>query len=94
MFILACFWSAILSNMYVFADEAGCFTFKDKQGSSKYFIICTVAAPTWHIAGDLLNLRRELAISGECERDKLHATTDAQAIRDKVSNFIEREFSN
>jgi hypothetical protein len=26
----------------MFAEEAGCFAFKKKQGASKYFTLCTV----------------------------------------------------
>ena len=73
---------------YVFADEAGCFTFKIKPGASRYFILCTLATADCSISNDLLQLRRELWEAGECDRDKLHATTDAQSTRDKVFEIL------
>jgi Protein of unknown function (DUF3800) len=69
---------------YIFADEAGCFTFKRIQGASRYFVLCTLATDDCALANDLLNVRRDLAIAGDSERDKLHATSDSQATRDQV----------
>jgi len=76
---------------YVFADEAGCFTFKRKEGASCYFILCTVSAPVWTVSDRLLAIRRELALHGEPERDKLHATSDLQEVRNKVFEAIAGE---
>lgn len=70
--------------MFVFADEAGCFTFKRRQGASQYFLLCTLATDNCSISHELLELRRELAMNGQPDVDKLHATTDQQATRDKV----------
>jgi hypothetical protein len=75
-----------MPNKYVFADEAGCFTFKTKAGASKYFLLCSVTTEDCAVASKLLDIRRDLcANDGEDEeRDKLHATADAQATRDQV----------
>lgn len=80
-----------MTTSYIFADEAGCFTFKNKQGASAFFILCTVAAPKWTIANDLLHVRRELAVNGEDERDKLHATSDLQEVRNEVFKIIDQQ---
>lgn len=85
-----------MANAFIFADEAGCFTFKRrhperKDGPSDYFIITTVAAATWAIADDLLHIRRELCLNGEPERDKLHATSDLQEVRNQVFAVLAKQ---
>jgi hypothetical protein len=85
-----------MSNAYVFADEAGCFTFKRrhpdrKDGPSDYFILTTVTALDWSISDDLLRVRRSLALNGEPERDKLHATADLQEVRNEVFSIIAKQ---
>lgn len=80
-----------MSASFIFADEAGDFTFKRKKGASRYFILCTVEAPQWTVADKLLHVRRRLALEGDCDRDKLHATTDLQTIRDEVFATIAGE---
>jgi hypothetical protein len=69
---------------FVFADEAGCFTFKRQKGASKYFLLCTLTTEDCSLSHDLLHVRRELALGGEAERETLHATEDRQDIRDAV----------
>jgi hypothetical protein len=83
-------------NAYVFADEAGCFVFKRrkegrKDGPSDYFILTTVSAPEWGISDDLLKIRRKLALNGDPDRDKLHATTDFQEVRNEVFAIIAKQ---
>jgi Protein of unknown function (DUF3800) len=78
-----------MANRYVFADEAGCFTFKKRDGASKYFLLCTVTTDDCTLSHEPLHLRRELAVAGDCERDKLHATGDPQAVRDQVYKLLE-----
>lgn len=76
-----------MANRFVFSDEAGCFTFKRKEGASKYFLLCTVTADDCAIASKLLDIRRDLCANDdpeESDRDKLHATADAQTTRDAV----------
>lgn len=69
---------------FMFADEAGCFTFKKKQGASRYFMLCTLCTDDCSLSHDLLHIRRELIAAGDMERDKLHATSDLQQTRDEV----------
>jgi Protein of unknown function (DUF3800) len=69
---------------YVFADEAGDFTFKRKTGASKYFLLCTLTTDDCSLSNALLDIRRDLVARGDSDRDKLHATSDSQATRDKV----------
>ena len=85
-----------MPNAYVFADEAGCFVFKRrhpdrKDGPSDYFILTTVSAPEWGISDDLLAIRRSLALKGESDRDKLHATSDLQEVRNEVFATIAKQ---
>ena len=85
-----------MANAFVFADEAGCFTFKRraegrKDGPSNYFILTTVSAPEWGIAGDLLKVRRLLALEGQADLDKLHATKDLQEVRNQVFAIIAKQ---
>ena len=60
-----------MSNIFVFADEAGDFSFKRAVGASRYFILCTVTAVDAGLSHDLLQIRRELILSGEGDRDCL-----------------------
>lgn len=85
-----------MANAYIFADEAGCFTFKRrkagrKDGPSDYFILTTVTASTWTISDDLLHIRRNLCLNGEPERDKLHATSDLQEVRNEVFAVLAKQ---
>jgi hypothetical protein len=73
-----------MPNRYVFADEAGCFTFKRQTGASKYFLLCTLTTDDCSLSHELLHIRRELCAAGEQDRLKLHATSDSQATRDCV----------
>jgi hypothetical protein len=73
-----------MPNKLLFADEAGCFTFKKQQGASRYFILCTAAMEDDAIATSLLALRRQLAWEGAELGDYFHATEDKQAVRDAV----------
>jgi hypothetical protein len=75
---------------FVFADEAGCFTFKRRSGASKYFLLCTVSTYSCTPSTALLNIRRKLCSNGEPDRDKLHATSDLQMTRDSVFGALEK----
>jgi hypothetical protein len=77
-----------MPNHFVFADEAGCFTFKRQQGASDYFLLCTLTTPDCSMSGDLLAIRRSLQAGGDTERTKLHATSDAQVVRDEVYKVL------
>ncbi|MBR1146356.1 DUF3800 domain-containing protein [Bradyrhizobium sp. AUGA SZCCT0431] len=76
-----------MPTRFVFADEAGCFTFKRQQGASRYFMLCTLTTDDCSLASDLLHIRRELCASGS-DCDKLHATEDKQATRDEVFKVL------
>ena len=77
-----------MAPRFVFADEAGCFTFKRQSGASNYFLLCTLSTDDCTLAHELLDIRRHLAVAGDAERDKLHATADLQATRDKVFGVL------
>ena len=53
-----------MARLHIFADEVGDFEFSRKQHVRRYFILCTVAMDSCHVADDLLNLRRQLAWDG------------------------------
>lgn len=83
-----------MPNKFIFADEAGCFTFNRNQNVSRYFILCTVVMDTCDMAAALLNLRRKLAWDGFELGDAFHASEDKQAVRDQVyGTIIEHPFS-
>lgn len=74
---------------YLFADEAGDFEFARKQNVSRYFIVCTVTAETCDLGHELLDLRRELAWTGNAALgDYFHACKDNQCVRDAVFDLI------
>lgn len=73
-----------MSVRYVFADEAGDFTFKSKKGASKYFLLCTLTTDDCAISHELLHIRRSLCADGDTERIQLHASEDSQATRNTV----------
>jgi hypothetical protein len=73
-----------MSRLYVFADEAGCFTLERNGSASRYFILCTVAMRDCAVSDDLLDLRRRLLWEGIPLGDYYHATDDRQIVRDRV----------
>lgn len=73
---------------YFFVDEAGNFDFTTKEGASKFFILASVTMNDTHAADELLSLRRELSWEGVPLVDAFHATTDKQAVRDRVFESI------
>jgi hypothetical protein len=79
-----------MPTRFVFADEAGCFTFKKREGASKYFMLCTLTTDDCSVASNLLHIRPLLTANNEPDRDKLHATSDLQATRDEVFALLAR----
>lgn len=75
---------------FVFADEAGDFEFSRKQNVSKYFIACAIKVDSCDIGLELLKLRRELLWNRIEFGDYFHATSDAQAVRDRVFELINK----
>jgi hypothetical protein len=73
-----------MADKYVFADEAGNFDFSTKQGASRYFVLATVTLEDCQLGTDLIDLRRSLAWDGIYLDRVFHATTDDQAVRDRV----------
>src|SRR5262245_15676974 len=73
-----------MAYRFLFADEAGCFTFKSAPGASRYFLLCTLITDDCSFAHELLDIRRRLCASSEAECTKLHATEDLQSTRDEV----------
>lgn len=74
---------------YLFSDESGCLTFESKKNVSRYFILCTVAAEPDHIGPPITSLRRQLAWEGHRDDECIHATSDPQAVRDRVFALIQ-----
>ncbi len=75
-------------SQFVFADEAGCFTFERKENVSTYFIICTITTSNLAVGSALQELRRSLIWSNQKVGDYFHATEDSQATRDAVFRTI------
>lgn len=75
-------------SQYVFADEAGCFTFERRPNVSKYFILCTISTGSLDVGYALQELRRNLVWNRGSLGDYFHATEDKQAIRDAVFDTI------
>jgi hypothetical protein len=80
------------SRLFFFADEAGCFNFSRAPGASKYFVVCTIAtADCSQLGTALLDLRRTLIWEGAPVAEFFHATTDKQAIRDRVFDVLQKQ---
>ncbi|WP_157096228.1 DUF3800 domain-containing protein [Methylosinus sp. R-45379] len=77
-----------MTKLFLFADEAGDFTFNRNQNVSIFYIICTVTMRDCGIGHSLLKLRRDLAWDKVEIGDYFHASTDRQAVRDHVFNVI------
>lgn len=73
-----------MTRIYLFADESGNFDFSRKEGASKYFIVTTITADSCDVGDALIGLRRDLAFEGMGLETAFHATTDRQAVRDRV----------
>lgn len=75
-------------DLFLFSDEAGCFTFSRANNASRYFIICTVSTTSLDLALSLTTLRHDLLREGVPIGDCFHATTDAQVTRDRVYEVL------
>jgi hypothetical protein len=74
-----------MSRVYAFADETGNFDFSRGPKASRYFILTTATFGDGYALGDALQrLRLDLAWEGVELKGPFHATTDAQAVRDRV----------
>jgi len=79
-----------IGRHFLFADEAGDLEFRRGPNISRYFIVCTVHMESCDVGGSLLKLRRQLAWEGLPVGDYFHATTDQQAVRDRVFEAISK----
>jgi hypothetical protein len=77
-------------RQYVFADEAGNFDFSRHASASRYFILCTVTLTDCAIGTQLLELRRDMAWRRSSLDGELHASTDAQGVRDEVFALLQK----
>lgn len=77
-------------DQFLFADEAGCLTFKRAQNVSRFFILVTVHSVDCTMGTDLLDLRRQLAWEGAASGEGFHATEDSQIVRDRVYALLGR----
>lgn len=73
-----------MTERFVFADEAGDFTFEKRQNVSRYFVLATVTMSDCDVGSALQLLRRELVWEGAELPDYFHACEDKQTIRDRV----------
>ncbi|MBB3570830.1 DUF3800 domain-containing protein [Rhizobium sp. BK491] len=78
------------NSIYIFADEAGCFTFNRNPNVSKYFIICTVTMSKLDVGHAIQELRHQLLWEKFDIGDFFHATVDSQSVRDRVFEEILR----
>lgn len=82
-----------MTSYYVFADEAGCFTFNRNPNVSRYFILCTVTTRSLAAAEALHRLRHSLVWRRIEPGDYFHATADQQSVRDEVfSEILKHDF--
>lgn len=79
-----------MTEKFVFADEAGCFTFNRNQNVSRYFIICTITTSDTLLGEALQSLRRKLIWDKVEIGEYFHATEDKQIVRDNVFDKILR----
>ncbi len=78
-----------MPRLFIFADEAGCFNFSNHPSASRYFIVCTIACDSCAIGTELLDLRRQLIWEKAPVREFFHASSDKQAIRDRVFQVLQ-----
>lgn len=79
-----------MARLHVFADEAGTFDFRRGDNISRYFIVCTATMHSCQASHDILELKRELAWEQVPLGDYFHATTDTQAVRDRMFEVIQK----
>lgn len=73
-----------MGRKYAFVDEAGNVDFSGRRGSSRYFVLTSVALDDCAIGTALLDLRREVAWEGVELEGQIHATEETQRGRDRV----------
>lgn len=77
---------------FIFADESGNFDFRDRQSASRYFSIGSISLTSDEervkLRGLLDGLSDELMLGGFPAPGAFHATSDRQAVRDRVYPLI------
>lgn len=79
-----------MNKRFLFADEAGCFVFKNNGRASKYYIVCTVSMDNIEVGKELLELKKKLAWEKRPVKDFFHCSPDKQEIRDEVFRVLQR----
>jgi hypothetical protein len=79
-----------MARRFIFADEAGDFTFARGNNISRYFIVCTTIMDDCKVGTELLDLRRDMAWRRAPLREYFHASVDAQATRDEVFALLKK----
>jgi hypothetical protein len=72
-----------VTDIHVFADEAGTLAFSAKD-RSRYWILTTVTVSDCSIGDALLSLRRKLAWEGVATHPEFRASEERQPVRDQV----------
>lgn len=81
-----------MSATYIFLDESGNFDFKEGIGT-RYFVICAMITKHPLRTHTLLHhLKYELLEEG-CDIKHFHATSEQQAVRDRVFQAIQSDKS-
>lgn len=86
-----CRWGALMKELSIFSDEAGCMGFRGHPSESRYFILCSVL--TNDVDGltlALSHMRRALLRKIDDVPDYFHATNDKQIVRDHVYDLLSR----
>lgn len=80
-----------MARIYVFVDEAGDFTFRRKEGVSRYFMLGSATMTSTEVGADLLALRRDLAFDANILIHEFHASHDKPKVRERVFDVIARD---
>lgn len=78
-----------MPRVTVFADESGNLDFSRRKGASRYFVLTTVTCAGFAVGNALLGLRRQLGWDGIGDEIEIHATTNPQAVRDRVFELLD-----
>jgi hypothetical protein len=75
-------------DKFLFADEAGNFDFARRGGATSYFILTTVAMDSCDVGERIMRERRAMVRDGLSLEGGLHASEDAQKVRDRIFDII------
>ena len=78
-----------MTDRFIYADEAGCFTFNRNPNVSKYFIITTIILPDWQSPTlGLQGLRHDLLRSGDEIGDLSRSVSDMLARLSQYTSYL------